>query len=465
MVVWRAMMKAIYQQHMAAFPQDTPPLLATILPPLPLSPPSVPPPPPPPSLCSTSQVRFSKDVRSMVVRRAMMKAMYDQHPATFPQDALKQLAYDGQNALFALRALEIPSPKAFPIKIMDERPSPSQDALPLLAYDGQSALFALRALKIQLPQAFPIKIMDERETQVAEVELADIKAAITPAATTTVSAQDALRALDVKLRDYAAQRFLLVKDKFFDRNFGTSSWSKTSSSTATVGVQQRLFCALTQPAPSFAPMLYHPTCSFLLVKDKFFDRNFGRVAPLPGGIEAWTGFNVSFRPIHNALALNLGACCAACMSVRLSTLSAYFILRACHSTPPPPPVHSHHPTDVVTACMVQPINVQPIDVQPINVQPIDVQPIHVQPIDVQPIYVQPIDVQPINVQPINVLLGSILPPSRPFHSTHRRRDSVHGAAHPCAEPPHLLPQPQPAQLPIPVPPIPPPPIFPCTLTT
>ncbi|CAI7753777.1 unnamed protein product, partial [Closterium sp. NIES-54] len=91
---------------------------------------------------------------------------------------------------------------------------------------------------------------------VAEVDLSAIKAAITPACTSApVFALDALRALDVKLRDYAAQRFLLVKDKFFDKSFG-------------------------------------------------------RVAPLPGGIEAWTGFNVSFRPIHNALALNLGACCA-----------------------------------------------------------------------------------------------------------------------------------------------------------
>ncbi|CAI5972670.1 unnamed protein product [Closterium sp. NIES-64] len=88
-------------------------------------------------------------------------------------------------------------------------------------------------------------------TPVAEVSLSDIKAAITPAGTTApVFALDAFRALDVKLRDYAAQRFLLVKDKFFDRSFGC-------------------------------------------------------VAPLPGGIEAWTGFNVRFRPIHNALALNL----------------------------------------------------------------------------------------------------------------------------------------------------------------
>ncbi|CAI5460955.1 unnamed protein product, partial [Closterium sp. Yama58-4] len=202
-------------------------------------------------------VRFSKDVRSMVVRRAMLKAMYDQHPETFPEDTLKQLAYDGQNTLFALRALNIPSPKAFPIKIMDERPPPATRG-----DDGEAALKRPRR-----DESRPPRVKDELEitlTQVAEVDLSTIKAAITPAGTSApVFAPDALRALDVKLRDYAAQRFLLVKDKFFDRNFG-------------------------------------------------------RVAPLPGGIEAWTGFNVSFRPIHNALALNL---------------------------------------DIVTACMVQPIPV------------------------------------------------------------------------------------------------------------
>ncbi|CAI5522628.1 unnamed protein product, partial [Closterium sp. Naga37s-1] len=202
-------------------------------------------------------VRFSKDVRSMVVRRAMMKAMYDQHPETFPQDTLPLLAYDGQSTLFALRPLKIPSPKAFPIKIMDERPTPAARG-----DDGEAALKRPRK-----EDSRPPRIKDELDitlTQVAEVDLSAIKAAITPACTSApVFALDALRALDVKLRDYAAQRFLLVKDKFFDKSFG-------------------------------------------------------RVAPLPGGIEAWTGFNVSFRPIHNALALNL---------------------------------------DIVTACMVQPIPV------------------------------------------------------------------------------------------------------------
>ncbi|CAI5994416.1 unnamed protein product [Closterium sp. NIES-65] len=202
-------------------------------------------------------VRFSKDVRSTVVRRAMMKAMYQQHPAAFPQDTLPLLAYDGNNALFALRALKIQSPQTFPIKIMDERPTPAARG-----DDGEAALKRPRK-----EDSRPPRIKDELDiilTQVAEVSLSDIKAAITPAGTTApVFALDAFRALDVKLRDYAAQRFLLVKDKFFDRSFG-------------------------------------------------------RVAPLPGGIEAWTGFNVSFRPIHNALALNL---------------------------------------DVVTACMVQPIPV------------------------------------------------------------------------------------------------------------
>ncbi|CAI5503764.1 unnamed protein product [Closterium sp. Naga37s-1] len=202
-------------------------------------------------------VRFSKDVRSMVVRRAMMRAMYEQHPAAFPQDTLPLLAYDGQSSLFALRPLKIQSPQAFFIRIMDERPPPAARG-----DDGEAALKRPRK-----EDSRPPRIKDELEitlTKVAEVNLADIKAVITPTATSApVSAPDAFRALDVKLRDYAAQRFLLVKDKFFDRNFG-------------------------------------------------------RVAPLPGGIEAWTGFNVSFRPIHNALALNL---------------------------------------DVVTACMVQPIPV------------------------------------------------------------------------------------------------------------
>ncbi|CAI7833322.1 unnamed protein product, partial [Closterium sp. NIES-54] len=47
-------------------------------------------------------------------------------------------------------------------------------------------------------------------TQVAEVDLSAIKAAITPACTSApVFALDALRALDVKLRDYAAQRYAL----------------------------------------------------------------------------------------------------------------------------------------------------------------------------------------------------------------------------------------------------------------
>ncbi|CAI5972674.1 unnamed protein product [Closterium sp. NIES-64] len=192
-VVRRAMMKAMYQQHPAAFPQDAFPFSSrSPSPPASPSPPrhvrsmvALPPPPLSPSFpltgpllqgcaqhgsatCSDEghvrsapgglpsgtlpqlattllflplslspipprlprfphfhspapQVRFSKDVRSTVVRRAMMKAMYQQHPAAFPQDTLPLLAYDGNNALFALRALKIQSPQTFPIKIMDER--------------------------------------------------------------------------------------------------------------------------------------------------------------------------------------------------------------------------------------------------------------------------------------------------------------------------------------------------------
>ncbi|GJP56998.1 hypothetical protein CLOM_g16039 [Closterium sp. NIES-68] len=201
-------------------------------------------------------VRFSKDVKNLMVRRSMMKAMYAQHPGAFPPEVLPLLAYDGQNALFALRPLRIQSPQEFPITIMEQRPEPAArgddgEALQKRPRQGDGKPRVKDELSITL-------------AQVAEVSLGDIKAAISPAtASGPVFAPDALRALDVKLRAYAAERFVLVKDKFFDRSFG-------------------------------------------------------RVAPLPGGIEAWTGFNVSFRPIHGSLALNL---------------------------------------DIVTACMVQPIPV------------------------------------------------------------------------------------------------------------
>ena len=59
------------------------------------------------------------------------------------------------------------------------------------------------------------------------------------------------------------------------------------------------------PLPQcFTPL--HVPPRFHLLRNKFFDASFGRVQPISGGIEAWTGYSVSFRPIEGRVALNLG---------------------------------------------------------------------------------------------------------------------------------------------------------------
>jgi eukaryotic translation initiation factor 2C len=107
-------------------------------------------------------------------------------------------------------------------------------------------------------------------------------------------ALDALRVLDIVLRESASERYVPLRSRLLFH-------SKSRCSSLRMYAQGAVCNALPYP---LVVLLFGR--GYLLVRDNFFHKDLGPVGNLGEGVEAWRGYHSSVRPTGLGLTLNLG---------------------------------------------------------------------------------------------------------------------------------------------------------------